>query len=1387
MTTSLDFPNNCSTNVYTLNDFSEIAYIVCTVATPPTQDPSAFVSSPENTLARLRRTERQFREASILAALDVEARQLFTFYKKVDIANAKDQKTLLTKFGFVLRSNTCTIAYKTAARLPDLMKPEQSRLYRLFTTAIVSSIKLRPHGDTALQPLGLNLYLCERPTPDSEMPAVESIRRWSLQRIDLQVVPSGHIILTVASDDRLSFTRALDLGQDFDWDQYSKTDSPALYLAPIGRIARIVGPGTNRGVRFGLDTREPRADGCQTADPRKALWKELLPPWLKEHMNTILEYKDVTWLEAEIPVQEVDTESTDSQRFSSSEHVNNDLVTWRTVFWPSNLCFLLDSERSSSKEAFHNGEDPMQFVQDWIAGTAMEPPADTKAHRDTSEDEDEPLFTEDGAFDDSEHFQPFGPPAFPVSQTIYPTPPEGGMTHLTPGLSSLERMAITPANVPRGPSDMAPNQDEEMHDFEELPAASDLPSFYDEDLFEEMPDDNFGPEGAGDEPNWDFFDRPGIDAKSTPKSPSNRGDVPTKRLESVEETHAAEKDLARDEEEEMKSNSQTDGRKENASFDTTMTTQEVARPHQSPHHEEETDVARQAHSDQKPHFPTKPSVPLWKHNNDELKPHKTSSCRRSSVYEIVDMIPNTSSRDSRYTANGDYWFDPNPSISKSTDISNIKTIFRRPPSSSSESGISTGSSGLPPSYGGLGNGAPAPSRQWTEYHPDSPGLISHNGEVERKSIRQEIQYLLTLFKPGLLEYPELSDFDLQEKSSPTPTMSAQKFLLIAHILVDQITQTSLISRPGEQEEPHDLSADHMEVSVDLSGVNTCANPSSLYQLVNFKADHNNAKSQGRIVKFPPNQIRVRRSDQPLVASISILEFWDTLNLQPESGSKNVTAFCVHPHAQNVADGCSNLLKRMTDTYHTCGLGVHMMGQVTGLTENGLISWGPAASSQSNLRQTCQRIGTTIASASDLKGTVLIYMISQDESSTSYLEACSAFHDLYESFTQGLADRQDISDIALQVVPQGFVASAETLVIPPQYAYLKLAIEVYNRLPPPDTAGLPAACGSAIILAKEESSVHFQLSPTFRSPLSNNGPCLHLAYSVSPDDRWITAAWTDECGRVALTMSYCALVRDPGKKRPRQEILEEMWEVSHDLVSKDRGPWRLAVIKRGYYDPAELLEWRQIYHSSTPSQKHCLLMLLSCQVNPLLRVLPQSNLGKTPHPGMQNMYGTPGSTPQASITSPDQLVPATPTPGGSSIMNAPTPPDPGFDPNIECDLTLIDPTEESWVIVLPYGVNQTANMNDLRPALATGLLMKRKGPKSEDGCTSIEISLISSFTQATDSSSETSADDLLEDAIKQYRGLATLGMTRVCSDPHAHCIPWHIATATRGSQILGQVM
>jgi mediator of RNA polymerase II transcription subunit 13 len=76
-----------------------------------------------------------------------------------------------------------------------------------------------------------------------------------------------------------------------------------------------------------------------------------------------------------------------------------------------------------------------------------------------------------------------------------------------------------------------------------------------------------------------------------------------------------------------------------------------------------------------------------------------------------------------------------------------------------------------------------------------------------------------------------------------------------------------------------------------------------------------------------------------------------------------------------------------------------------------------------------------------------------------------------------------------------------------------------------------------------------------------------------------------------------------------------------------------------------------------------------------------------------------------------------------LLNAPTPPEHAFDPNAETDLSLSDPIECTWSVVVPPGINQAVSILEARPALASGYLLKRKGATDADNVVALEVNVI----------------------------------------------------------------
>lgn len=161
--------------------------------------------------------------------------------------------------------------------------------------------------------------------------------------------------------------------------------------------------------------------------------------------------------------------------------------------------------------------------------------------------------------------------------------------------------------------------------------------------------------------------------------------------------------------------------------------------------------------------------------------------------------------------------------------------------------------------------------------------------------------------------------------------------------------------------------------------------------------------------------------------------------------------------------------------------------------------------------------------------------------------------------------------------------------------------------------------------------------------------------------------------------------------------------------------------------------------------------------------------------------TPVATPSA--PSPEQSGNApTPTSGGNAPMSAPTPEVP---PETEPEYTLTDIHDESWAVILSHRLNNSPHLTEYRPALASGYLLRRRGPTDGDGVFAMNVNLISA-RPAVSSSLSSSYESLLKEVLCMYNDLAVLARTRGTQTGQRNTLPWHIATAVRAQELLSYV-
>jgi mediator of RNA polymerase II transcription subunit 13 len=309
------------------------------------------------------------------------------------------------------------------------------------------------------------------------------------------------------------------------------------------------------------------------------------------------------------------------------------------------------------------------------------------------------------------------------------------------------------------------------------------------------------------------------------------------------------------------------------------------------------------------------------------------------------------------------------------------------------------------------------------------------------------------------------------------------------------------------------------------------------------------------------------------------------------------------------------------------------------------------------------------------------------------------------------------------------------------------------------------------------TIDFKLNANPSASLLQENTCLHVAYAQSIDDRWITAAWTDNRGTQQMTASYCLGRKNEPISMPFSEVAKEIWETTLEYISSKKIHWRIMIARVGVMDPSESDFWMGL--ASTVSDAQVSLTLITVQPDPSLRLLPISVV-LSPNGNVAQSVITPVSTPQAlqtSIVSPENATtPARDTASAATPVEAPAEPD--------SDGRLIDFTDQSWGAVLAHRLNNSNSLMELNPALISGYLIKRGGTNSDDPPIVMEVNIVHSEVIGNP---RTFHEGLLREILGYYRGLGTLARVRGIVDAVKDVRPWHIAAAEKAVKTLYMLM
>ncbi|OCK76217.1 hypothetical protein K432DRAFT_336116 [Lepidopterella palustris CBS 459.81] len=713
-----------------------------------------------------------------------------------------------------------------------------------------------------------------------------------------------------------------------------------------------------------------------------------------------------------------------------------------------------------------------------------------------------------------------------------------------------------------------------------------------------------------------------------------------------------------------------------------------------------------------------------------------------------------------------------------------------------------------------------------------------------------------------------------EASEEMPTMSGKDMIAVAQILTDQII-TATLDILGDEDSASGASVAKMPTDNEDS-----LNPSTLVQgtikqlfsktldcdLVKFATIQdlfldvgqavkgqprpvprrmNTSYSQGDgtgspghlIYPIRPPHIRVRRADALWDLLPPAISFWEPLGLAPPSGPKNIIAYCVYPHSEPLKARVESFLENVGIFYESCKLGNHTRTDAITEFQAGLVPTkvsGPATARAAlrALRDTCTQLGRALSGsyaemcekAENQKiDAFVIYMINPFDKACALGELCSAFWSLFQTYqlsTQGRGNHSAKPDLVLQVVPIKYVASFDAPVVLEPTTLISLAREVYDRCPPnnPSEDKTPLSIYSAPSIQLEETLpriIHFKLTAELPHDILHENSYIHLGYAISLDNVWITAAWTDSCGKSQAVVSYCV------GERAFVDIAREIWQTTIDILQSRRVTWRICIAKAGIMEREEVEAWMSL--ASSPTQLNLYTTLLTVDISPTLTITPILPSNNSANTSSNAASSTPVSTPQPGVS---------PDPHG--LTPAATPSDLAIDPSADPDARLIDITDESWGIILLHRLHNSHSAVEYRPALISGLLVKRgdcssttppsptantsRGPiviginiiwvgmtaprsgtanafnstASGDGVSPGGIGLQGNPERSSNGMSWTStaqsratAENLLKEVLAQFRGLGLLARLKGMRGTRHGAVPWHVAAALRGVNGVGK--
>ncbi|KAJ5550195.1 Mediator complex subunit Med13 [Penicillium sp. DV-2018c] len=1314
-------------------------------------------------------------------------------------------------------------------------------IHASFISAVTGAISLQLIRRHAALPLGSRTLFTAVAAPGYESPFINNDSIFSnscLTTVNIQLTMGGTITVSTQTISQTGIMRLWSPRDDVA-DLLRMQPGIDLWLCPNGTIARLV---TNIESPSAPSPGYPAASNMAA---KRTQWKIDVVQWLRNFGLQVDSIEDEPWVEVEIWEPFFARLAGETWRKSDD---NQSTLPLKRMLWPARYCFKrATSPHNSFAAQVSLLDEPLDFAEQWsqMASSLQE---DHTAHtiQNTSAPQDiqpkgqdipSPIKTD--SLDNIESLSRIAQyPDLQITNLVYPTPPDGaaaiGLNNPNPSETFVgESDPRLPHETQGGPTKDAPGSASPFQDNGFGVGTGRYDASDEEDLFGEMNDPDFGSKGITDA-DFSFFDEPdfeGMDCDPPQQDvgetvePSPPPDIQADAMSVHEDQASVQQPIitAQPEPREMTASPMSDG----VTHDVDESMAREGSVH-SP-----TDGSKQTISP--PLSPVEVKRILFLEPEAEASgPSKNN--RGQGHYNPVTFRKRLGDWDQKYGATGKFWFSTGgPSDTRLTSAIPTIGIPRRERISDKASGslhsnkidqslIRPESFQRSPS---VTSDSSDDSIETPSEHASTAAAIPSTSTLKRKRAPSDSEIVSVAFPektmptvPGTETSPadtarnstflgnflaNFSDWTLTGYFSTSPPQQLpvlarrEDQLEIAQLLVDQITQSSL-------KHPLDGTIGLFDIESQFLSLHTLDDTSTLGEVsrMDFKRytslqDELTSNQQLRPPQHPPPprdipksfitklsapHLRVRRGAEYLEALPPAVAFWETFGLQPAHGPKNISAYCLHPPAASKA--ADVFLNRFGLLYQSCSLGNHTRGENSVAFEDGLKPWGSGASSYESmmraLKKTCEELGSELSRSPATGDNCVVYIINPFTHASALADICSAFWHLFQQFVADCKRRQvrHVDELVLQIIPLEFVMLSDSLAMPPQTDYMNLALEVYSRCRPQDNDMSPLLCAPPMLLAETvPRAINFRLTPERSSPLQE-GRSLHIACSKSLDQRWVSVAWSDTTGSIQRTMSYCLRYRQSTGARPMSEVRNEIWATTKHIMGRFKARWRVQLVVTDPMEPDEVEAWPSLADQHNKSRPGSLeLTILAVNTIPDLILEP-------PIPplsmAMLNILSssTPVSTPNAntSVASPEQYATAATPNSAGPTYSAPTPTEMSLETDPEAVIT--DITDDSWLAILSHRLNSSPHLTESRPALSSGYLLRRKGATDNDGVFALCVNLIYSPRPPA------SHDHVLKDTLSMYRDLGCLARAKGLRSVQNNTLPWHIATALRGQELLSYV-